>query len=281
MYKELMALMKKPELNAPSTIVSNYALWADEHISKGMLKSHLSPDEEGATSKHEFVSKSVQWITEIAPPTQYAKLLDLGCGPGVYAERFANAGYSVTGVDFSQRSIAYAKEQTEFNSSGIEYHLQNYLAIDFTERFDVVTIINKDYPVLSLADRTKLLKKVYQALKPGGKFIFDVFTPKVRAKESRTWRFHENGGFMCNKPHLLLEAVYQYDDEDKTELHQNIVVTDEDVNCINIWNHYLSKEMLLSEILPIGFEKVDFFGNIAGEKYSDEGETICVVITKK
>jgi hypothetical protein len=39
--------------------------------------------------------------------------------------------------------------------------------------------------------------------------------------------------------------------------------------------------MLLSETLPIGFDKVDFFGNIAGEKYSDEGETICAVITKR
>ena len=280
-HKELMALMKKPELNAPSTIISNYALWSDEHISKCMLESHLNPDEEGATSRHDFVSKSVQWIAEIAPLARHTHLLDLGCGPGVYAERFVKAGYSVTGVDFSKCSIEYAKEQTELNGSGIEYHLQNYLTIDFTERFDVITIINKDYPVLSIADRTTLLKKVYQALKPGGKFIFDAFTPKMRAKESRTWRFSENGGFMCYKPHLILEAVYQYDDEDKTELHQNIIVTDEGVNCINIWIHYLSKELLLSETLPIGFDKVDFFGNIAGEKYSDEGEIICAVITKR
>ena len=280
MYKELMALLKKPELNAPSTTISNYALWVDEHISKGMLKSHLSPDEEGATSKHDFVFRSAQWIAKIAPPTQYADLLDLGCGPGVYAERFVKAGYSVTGVDFSERSIAYAKEQTELNGSGIVYHLQNYLTIDFSEQFDVITIINKDYPVLSIADRTTLLKKAYQALKPGGKFIFDALTPKMRAKEKRAWRFSEDGSFMCNKPHILLEAVYQYDDEDKTELHQNIMITDEDANCINIWNHYLSKDLLLSEILPIGFEKADFFGNIAGEKYSDEGETICAVVTK-
>jgi len=139
MYKELMALMRKPELNAPGTIISNYALWVDEHISEGMLKSHINPDEEGATSKYDFVLKSVQWIAEIAPPAQYINLLDLGCGPGVYAERFVKAGYKVTGVDFSKRSIAYAKEQTEFNGSGIEYHLQNYLTIDYTERFDVIT----------------------------------------------------------------------------------------------------------------------------------------------
>ena len=59
MYEKLMALMKKPDLNNPDAVISNYSLWSDEHISKGMLKSHLNPDEEGATCRHEFVFNSV------------------------------------------------------------------------------------------------------------------------------------------------------------------------------------------------------------------------------
>ncbi|GLC30291.1 hypothetical protein bsdE14_17010 [Clostridium omnivorum] len=37
-------------------------------------------------------------------------------------------------------------------------------------------------------DRLTLLKKIYQALKPNGKFIFDVFTPLMRKKESCSWK---------------------------------------------------------------------------------------------
>ncbi len=107
----------------------------------------------------------------------------MSCGPGLYAERFSSAGYVVTGIDFSKRSIEYAKKQTLLNKSSIEYHYKNYLTIDYLEKFDVVTLIYCDYAVLSIKERHILLKKVYQALKPNGKFIFDVFTPIMRKKK--------------------------------------------------------------------------------------------------
>jgi 2-polyprenyl-3-methyl-5-hydroxy-6-metoxy-1,4-benzoquinol methylase len=279
-FAKLFALMNKPELNTLSMDSLYSTLWDDEHISKGMLEAHLNPDLDAATRNHAFLDKSVRWIAELAPPQQYAKLLDLGCGPGLYAERFAKAGYSVAGIDFSKRSIEYAKEQTELNGSGIDYYCQDYLTIDYTQQFDVVALIFCDYAVLSITDRLTLLKKVYQSLKPNGKFIFDVFTPKMRQKEARSWQFCENGGFFSEKCHLLLEAVYQYDDNDKTELRQHIVVTDEDVNCYIVQDHFFTKELLISEIQPIGFNMFEFYGDVAGKEYSDMGEIICGVFTK-
>lgn len=280
LFTKLMAYLDKPELNAHTTNSLYHALWDDEHISKGMLKSHLDPDEEGATCKHEFVVRSAQWIAKVAPPTKFEKLLDLGCGPGVYAEQFAREGYAVTGVDFSKRSIGYAKDQTVLNGTGIEYHYQNYLTIDYTEQFDVITLINKDFPVLSITDRLTLLKKVHQALKPNGKFIFDVLTPKMRKSESRSWKYYDKSGFFSNKPHHLLEAVHQYDDEDKTELGQHIVITEDGMKCYLTPNHFFTKEHLMSEIQPIGFSMFVFHGDVAGKRYTDTGETICCVCTK-
>jgi SAM-dependent methyltransferase len=183
-------------------------------------------------------------------------------------------------VDFSKRSIAYAKEQTLLNKSNIEYHYQNYLAIDYKEQFDVITLIYCDYAALSIRDRLILLRKVYQALKPNGKFIFDVFTPLMRKNESRSWQYSEEGGFWSEKPNIYLESVYQYDDEDNTELRQAIVLTEETVNCYNIWDHFFTKEALLSEIQPVGFNAFEFYGDIAGKEFSDTGETICGVFTK-
>ena len=276
MFNELKKYTTKPKLYAPST----NKFWDDEHISKGMLAAHLNPNWDAATRKPEFLDKSVNWISEIAPSSQYKLLLDLGCGPGLYAERFNSAGYSVTGVDFSKRSIAYAKEQTLLNKSTIEYHYQNYLTIDYIEQFDVITLIYCDYAALSITDRLILLRKVYQALKPNGKFIFDVFTPLMKKKESRSWEYYKESGFFSEKPHICLESVYHYDDEDNTELRQSIVITEEAVNCYNIWDHFFTKEALLSEIQTAGFGTFEFYGDIAGKEFSDSGETICGVITK-
>ncbi len=275
MFNKLTNYLVKPELYAPST----GKFWDDEHISKGMLEAHLNPDLEAATRKHDFVDKSVKWIASIAQPSEYQQLLDLGCGPGLYAERFRKAGYSVTGVDFSKRSIEYAKEQTLLNKSNIKYHYQNYLTIDYIEQFDVITLIYCDYAPLSITDRLTLLKKVYQALKPNGKFIFDVFTPRMRKTESHSWYYNENGGFWTQKPHICLDSVYQYDG-DKTELRQTIVITEATVNCYNVWDHFFTKESLISELKPIGFSSYEFFGDVAGKEISDSDETICGVFTK-
>ncbi|GIO42705.1 class I SAM-dependent methyltransferase [Paenibacillus apis] len=276
MFSKLNNFLIKPRLYTPST----GAFWDDEHISKGMLEAHLNPDWNAATRKHDFVDKSVNWIASIAQPAQYQKLLDLGCGPGIYAERFHKAGYQVTGIDFSKRSIDYAKEQALHNKSNIEYRYQNYLTIDYKEQFDVITLIFCDYAPLSFANRLILLRKVYQALKPNGKFMFDVFTPLRRKTESRSWYFSDEGGFWNEKPHICLDSVYQYDDEDHTELRQSIVITEDTVNCYNIWDHFFTKEALISEIQPIGFKSFELYGDIAGKDYSDTGETICGVFTK-
>jgi 2-polyprenyl-3-methyl-5-hydroxy-6-metoxy-1,4-benzoquinol methylase len=273
-------LFSKPDINDPNIATLYHALWSDDHISKGMLESHLNPDKDGATSNHAFVAKSAAWIAAIAPPQTHRNLLDLGCGPGVYAERFAGEGYNVTGVDYSRRSLDYAKEQTVINKSNIEYHYQNYLTIDYNEQFDIVTIINKDYPVLSHSGRITLLSKIYKALKPNGMFIFDTLTPKMREPEHKTWRYNGNGGFCSADPHLLLEAVYQYNDADQTQITKTIVITDNETKCYICPYHFFTKEKIISEVEPVGFTKGAFYGDIAGSAYSDDGETICAVYLK-
>ena len=271
MFNSLKKYATKPVLYTPSTS----AFWDDEHISKGLLQAHLNPTLEAASRKHDFIDNSVNWIASIAPPAEYKFLLDLGCGPGLYSERFSAAGYSVTGIDFSKRSISYAKEQTILNKSEIEYHCQNYLTFDYAEKFNVITLIYCDYSALSTADRQLLLAKILSALKPNGKFIMDVFTPKMRKEERRTWGYHATGGFWSEYPHLCLESVYQYGN--RTELRQYIVMEEENLNCYNIWDNYFTKDELLSEVQSAGFGRFEFFGDVSGKEFSEFGDTICGV----
>ena len=280
MFTKLTNYLSKPGLDSVNRSGLYHALWDDEHISKGMLEAHLHPELDAASRNHAFLDRSAAWIGSIAPPTQYPNLLDLGCGPGLYAERFAKIGYNVTGLDFSKRSLAYAKEQTKSNGSNITYHYQNYLTMDYSEEFDLITLLYCDYAPFSAKDREILLKKVYRALRPSGRFIFDVFTPKMRKEEYHSWQYFEQAGFFHSHPHLLLEALYQYDNEDQTELCQHIVITKDDVICYLVPNHYFTKESILAEIEPIGFATT-FYGDVAGEEYSQEGDTLCVVCTKK
>jgi 2-polyprenyl-3-methyl-5-hydroxy-6-metoxy-1,4-benzoquinol methylase len=103
MINTLFHLLQKPALWQRS----DEPFWDDEHISKGMLEAHLNPDWDAASRKHSYIDSSVKWLSSLIPAN--GKILDLGCGPGLYAKRFSDMGYTVTGMDFSKRSIAYAK----------------------------------------------------------------------------------------------------------------------------------------------------------------------------
>ncbi len=277
MNKQLLKFMQKPQLYEPS---SN-KFWNDEHISKGMLEAHLNKEWEAATRKYDFVINSVEWISSIAPPSQKNKLLDLGCGPGIYAELFNQKGYDVTGVDFSERSINYALESAKKENLDITYICQDYLELDLEEKFDLITLIYCDFGVLSDINRQLLLKKIYSMLKHDGVLILDVFTPFEHEgkQEYKRWNYFSNGGFWCEKPYGCLEAFYKY--ESNTILNQSIVLTDDEVKCYNIWEHMFTCDELLSELKAAGNWNVEFYSNIMGEKYINNSKTLCVVARKE
>ena len=259
---------------------SDVEFWNDRHISKQMLKAHLNPSYEGASRKLEFIEKSVQWIEKIVPPTTYRQLLDIGCGPGLYAERFAMAGFQVTGIDFSERSIEYAQKSAKKRGLEISYKYQDYLNLDIDNAFDFATLIYCDYGALSTQNRQTVMQKIYRALKPGGKFLLDVFsTVKHNAfQEVRTWDICHNGGFWSAEKYLELNGRYKY--QDNVTLKQVVVITNEDIKTYYLWTCYFSKESLIQEGREAGFKTFEIFGDVAGKPYTKKSQTIAILFEK-
>lgn len=274
MYEKIInSLKSRPALYAPSSA----PFWDDGHISKYMLEAHLKPDADGASRQHSFIQESVDWITDLSRPGPGTKLLDLGCGPGIYAERFCQAGFQVTGLDFSRRSVSYAKAQAERHKLDITYNYQNYLDMDYTEEFDVITLIYCDYGVLPAADRQALLPKVYRALKKGGLFILDGFTAAnyVDFKESEDIQYNEEG-FWSPEPHICIQRNYPYCDTE-TYLEQYVIITNEDCQCYNLWNQVFSRALMEEELRGAGFSQMEFFDDVAGKQEAVQSKTICAV----
>ncbi|MDU1910297.1 class I SAM-dependent methyltransferase [Fusobacterium sp.] len=277
MKKKLINYLKeKPTEYAPSS----KKFWDDEHISKFMLKAHLSPDEEGASRKHDFIEKSVEWITSLGENRSNRKLLDLGCGPGIYAEKFYNKGFDVTGIDFSKRSIEYAVDSAAKKNMKIKYKYMNYLEIDYDAEFDIAVLIYCDLGVLSPDDRKIFLKKIYKALKPGGILILDVFIENFYEKfQEKTEITYENSGFWSDEPYSCIQrnSIYR---ESMVSLEQYIIITENQCECYNIWNHIFNKNSIRKELEMGGFSGFKFFNNVAGEKESKDNSTLCIYAEK-
>lgn len=270
MYKELLeSLSSRPSVYE----WGGSKFWDDEHISKSMLATHLDPDDDLATRKPGFVKKSADWIASLAGGR--GRLLDLGCGPGIYAEMFAERGFSVKGLDLSPRSIAYAKSSAEEKGFNIEYVCGNYLETGFGGPYDVITLIYCDFGVLKGEDRKALLKKVRDALVPGGTFIFDALTPvQYEGREENTNWSYCSGGFWSEKPYACLYSFLRYD-ECRTYCDKFVIIEDGGVRRFNIWNHAFTPQELREDLRSAGFARTDIYGVIAGAEYTYVSNTIC------
>ena len=269
MIDKLFHLLQKPALWQRST----EPFWDDEHISRGMLEAHLNPDWDAASRLHILIDRSVEWLSSVI--TAGSKVLDIGCGPGLYAKRLSDISYSMTGMDYSKRSIAYAKSQ----DSKTEYIHKNYLELDYNGIFDAVILIYCDYAALTPDERKILVSKVNKALKPGGLFIFDVFTEKHFSKKSNktSWALCENGGFWSAEPYICLEATYLYE-HNTVAGEQIIIVTNNEVKSYLLWDTAYTVEKLTDEVSA--FKVKGVFGDVCGSPYTDEAETLCFVLER-
>lgn len=112
-------------------------------------------------------------------PPAGTKLLEVGCGPGFYACRFAARfnQIDVTGLDNSERLLEHAKLRACSRLlSNCQFVLGNFLSLQqFAGTFDNV-IASRIFMVAS--SRELALAEIYGALRPGGRcFIAEPRSP--------------------------------------------------------------------------------------------------------
>lgn len=276
MQEKLKKLLTPPALYEKTTT----AFWNDTHISKQMLKAHLNPNIEGASRTKKFIDESVAWIHQMIPPTSNPLLLDVGCGPGIYAEKFARLGYQVTGIDFSKRSIEYGRSSAKKQNLPINYLYEDYLQIHLQKEYDLITIIYCDYGALTKNERSILLKKLYHHLKPTKKMLLDVFSTKkfIDFKEIQTWQSYPEGGFWNRAPHIALHRYCKY--HDNVTLEQTTIFTEQTMATYNLWTTYFTMHSLIKEVTDAGFKVCNVYGDVKGTPYEDNQTTLAILVEK-
>jgi SAM-dependent methyltransferase len=254
--------------------------WDDPHISKSMLESHLSPEADLASRRPETIDREVNNLVATCLKNG-DRLLDLGCGPGLYAGRFAAKGISVTGIDISENSLNYAIAQARTYGLDIDYRLMNFLDIDFSNEFDTVLQAFGEVGTLSDERRGAFFACVRRALKPGGVFIFDVTTPALKGPLCRLnhWYVIE-GGFWRPGRHLTMETRFDYPEND-VYVDQYIVIDEERLAVYRIWNHSYTPDSLKPSLEKYGFDIVHVWNDLAGTPYKQGGDWLAVVAGKR
>ena len=272
MIDTLLNLLQRPALWQRSEA----PFWDDEHISKGMLEAHLNPDWDAASRKAETIERSVAWLGKTLPAG--GRVLDLGCGPGLYAKRLSALGFSVTGMDLSERSIAYARAHDPKS----EYIVQSYLELDVCGAFDAALLIYCDYAALTAPERRTLLANVRRALKPGGMLILDVYTDVhfSRKAEQTSWTAQPDGGFWSAEGYVSLDATYLYENG-TVAAARTVVLNDKGAADYIIWDTAYTKARLEDEVRPSGFSLEAVYDDVCASPYTGASETLCAVLRSR
>ncbi|AEV35098.1 ubiquinone/menaquinone biosynthesis methyltransferase [Pseudovibrio sp. FO-BEG1] len=113
------------------------------------------------------------------PPLQGLKVLDLGCGPGVYAQFLYDHGADVTCIDESEQMLKLVKEKLDDNVKCYTSDLSDGLPDKLEGTFDIVIC---PLMIHYIEDLGKLFSDIGKVLKPGGYFVFSTHHPLIDAQ---------------------------------------------------------------------------------------------------
>jgi SAM-dependent methyltransferase len=256
-------------------------MWTDPYISRRALSAHFDPTHDDASRRPKTIDASVSWIRGCTQDAPGRKVLDLGCGPGLYAERFARSGYRVTGMDVSRPALSCARRRARSDGLDIAYRRGDYRRSSLPEGQSVVTLIYGGFCVISEQDRSRLLDRVRAALVPGGYFVFDVFTRTYTEEErlSTEWYVRTTGGFWYEGAHLVLEESMDYPGELMLNRY-TVVPALGRVRRFHLWYQPYSPDGIQDLLVSSGFRDVELRGDLTGAPLEHEGPWVGVVCRK-
>jgi len=239
--------------------------WNDPDFSLRMLKEHLSQKHDAASRRTPTIKKHVDWIHTFVLEGKPSRILDLGCGPGLYTARLSKLGHATVGIDFGPASIEYAIEHAPENCS---YTLGDVRVTDFGSGYDLVMLINGEFNVFKPEDAKLVLRKAHAALNPGGKLLLEISTFDAiyeTGNQPGTW-YSAADELFADDPHLCLMESF-WDDDQAVAIERYYIV---DAASGEVTRHSASlqayeNDELTAMLTRAGFQEPDLYPSLTGK----------------
>jgi len=278
MFKELKKINSRPE---PFQFYTADELWTSEYTSKQMLEYHLNESVDISSRNKNFIEQSVKWIVSHFEVDKKTEIADFGCGPGLYTTRLSEQGAVVTGIDFSETSLNYARRAAKKQGLDIDYVLANYLEFQTAKQFDLVTMIMCDFCALSPEQRKDLLSTFHSLLKPDGSLLLDVYSLNSfnQREESATYELNQLNGFWSPEDYYCFVNTFKYEKE-KVILDKYTIFEESRKREVFNWLQYYSEDSLRDEFEKNGFKVEELYSDVAGNATTCESTEIAIFAKK-
>lgn len=243
--------------------------WHEPGFSQRMLAEHLSQAHDAASRRAERIDAHVRWIHGDLLAERPTRILDLGCGPGLYASRLARLGHQCVGIDFGPASIGYAMDEANRDGLACTYRLEDIRAAEYGDGFALVMLVFGELNVFRPEDAALILEKAFAALDDGGLLLLEPHTfdvVKRMGEAGPTWHAAESGLF-ADRPHLCLEESF-WDAATRTATTRYVVV---DAATARVTRHASTTQAYTDDeyralLAERGFEEARFLPSLTGSE---------------
>jgi SAM-dependent methyltransferase len=257
--------------------------WNDPDFSRRMLNEHLSQEHDAASRRFQIIDSHVKWIHDQVLKGAPTRILDLGCGPGLYSNRLARLGHRCVGIDFSPASIAHARERAEEAGLACTYIQRDIRTADYGDEYGLVMLIFGEFNVFRPEEAKGILEKAYRALVPNGFLLLEPHTFEAVVKigqEPSSWYSAEKGLF-SDEPYLCLQEGF-WDAEESVAIERYYII---DGATGAVTRHSASTQAYTNEeyrslLAECGFGEVVFYPSLGGSAGSPEGDLMAVLSKK-
>jgi SAM-dependent methyltransferase len=283
MPASLLDLVRRPPPSPPWQEGDNIR-WHEPDFSKRMLEEHLSQEHDAASRRFRTIEAHVKWIHRRLLKGRAARILDLGCGPGLYTSRLAQRGHECVGIDYSPASIAYALDHVRREKLRCHYVCQDIRQAEYGTGFHLVMLIFGELNVFRPSDAKAILQKANGALAEGGLLLVEPHTHSaIRRIGTRGshWYSKERGVF-SNRPHICLEE-HSWHSATRTASVRYFIIDAKSGGLSRYAQSFqaYSKAQYRSLLAGCGFDNIEFHPSLSGTQGESHRDLMVVVARKR
>ncbi|HIC88863.1 MAG TPA: class I SAM-dependent methyltransferase [Anaerolineae bacterium] len=224
LQRALWAIYQRPQPGVPWRDGENLP-WNEPAFSERMLAQYLDQSHGAASRRLAEIRRQVEVLERWLDLKPGARLLDVTCGPGLYACQFAKRGYRVEGIDFSPASIRYAREQARRQGLPCLFHLGDVRQMDVNDReFDAAIFLYGQFTVFPRTEAVDILQRIAAGLRPGGRLAIEILDfDRLDKTPHSSWWYTDQGGLWGDFPYLHL-GERDWDPEQRAALERFYII---------------------------------------------------------
>lgn len=241
--------------------------WDEPAFSIRMLQEHLDQSHDLASRRFALIDTQVQYVHSQILQSSPARILDLACGPGLYAQRLTELGHSYAGIDFSPAAIAHARTA----APGARFTEADLRTVDFPQGSDLIMMLYGQINVFRRAEAASIVTRALASLNPGGRLLLEAQSAdhvRDAGQAPPAWTAQPTGLF-SHRPHILLTESF-WDETDRTATQRFFVI---DTESTAVARYAMSNEAYTeqeyAELLD-GYEEVRIRAHEPGWPKGDE-----------